>query len=365
MIKTREDYRSEIARPKFNEKAWFEWKGQFLKELHDNTFSGTNGDDVVEHIENFLKIVDVLDIPNVTHDQLRLSIFPILLIGCKLWIAILRMFYGIIGREEMMKRIDTDIFHFETLLCKAFKELNYILKIDDVVLIEDIPGFKTYKEYKDDWIYEWNNGISWVDEKPWIDGGIAEWTTCNWKEDGYYNTGDLPGMIRERNSIQYQDYEWYDALVDSDLKNEVLINKSILEESSKDPPIQEYKDYEHTTYIETDWFDEHELMDDHNDDLGDLEDYLIQKDPLYYVNEDEERSNERRCKLLGIPYVKPPTCKSEKFKVVKYSFGPAEEYVTVKEYEYDIWVQTKENVSQIYHDIFCKKDEGWSVTRTK
>ncbi|GKE23527.1 hypothetical protein Tco_1435039, partial [Tanacetum coccineum] len=84
------------------------------------------------------------------------------------------------------------------------------------------------------------------------------------------------------------------------------------------------------------WFDEHELMDDDDDDIGDLEDYLIQKDPLYYVNEEEERSKEKRCKLLGIPYVKPPTCKTEKFEVVKYSFGPAEEYVTVMEYEYGI-----------------------------
>ncbi|GJV93571.1 hypothetical protein Tco_1541384 [Tanacetum coccineum] len=56
-------------------------------------------------------------------------------------------------------------------------------------------------------------------------------------------------------------------------------------------------------------------MGDEDDDIGDLEDYLIQKDPPYYVNKEEERSKERRCKLLGIPYVKPPTCKSEKFEV--------------------------------------------------
>ncbi|GJY72556.1 hypothetical protein Tco_0476259 [Tanacetum coccineum] len=65
----------------YDEKARFELKGQFLKELRDNAFSGTNGEDAVEHIEKFLKIVDSLDIPNVTHDQLRLSIFPISLIG--------------------------------------------------------------------------------------------------------------------------------------------------------------------------------------------------------------------------------------------------------------------------------------------
>ncbi|GJU20391.1 hypothetical protein Tco_1153733 [Tanacetum coccineum] len=106
-----------------------------------------------------------------------------------------------------------------------------------------------------------------------------------------------------------------------------------------DSPIEEWKDYEHTTYITTDaysnqdtydkvcqiimdhneakkkqeWLDKHELVEDDDDDISDLEDYLIQKDPPYYVNEEEERSKERRCKLFGIPYVKPPTCKTEKF----------------------------------------------------
>ncbi|GKA95099.1 hypothetical protein Tco_0817137 [Tanacetum coccineum] len=47
--------------------------------------------------------------------------------------------------------------------------------------------------------------------------------------------------------------------------------------------------------------DEHELMEDDDDDIGDLEDYLIQKDLPYYVNKEEERSKEMRCKLLGIP----------------------------------------------------------------
>ncbi|GJR40401.1 hypothetical protein Tco_1261138, partial [Tanacetum coccineum] len=32
--------------------------------------------------------------------------------------------------------------------------------------------------------------------------------------------------------------------------------------------------------------DEKEPMKDDDDDIGDLEDYLIQKDPPYYVNEE-------------------------------------------------------------------------------
>nr|GEW94659.1 hypothetical protein [Tanacetum cinerariifolium] len=76
---------------------------------------------------------------------------------------------------------------------------------------------------------------------------------------------------------------------------------------------------------------EHSVNREDDVDISDFEDYLIQKDPPYYVNEEEKRSKDRRCKLLGIPYVKPPTCKSEKFEVVKYSFGPSEEYFAIKE----------------------------------
>ncbi|GJT67436.1 hypothetical protein Tco_1018916 [Tanacetum coccineum] len=148
-------------------------------------------------------------------------------------------------------RINSNIFHFETPLSEAFKEFNCLLKIDVDVLTNDIPGFKTYDEYKDAWIYEWNKDIPWVANMPWLDYG--------------------PWMEPRTNN----DYE---------------------------------------THENEGWFDEHELIGDDSDDIGDLEGYLIRKDPPYYVNEEEKRSNEKICKLLRIPYVKPPTCKSEKFE---------------------------------------------------
>ncbi|GJU02045.1 hypothetical protein Tco_1112383 [Tanacetum coccineum] len=83
-------------------------------------------------------------------------------------------------------RIDTNIFDFATPMCKAFKEFNYLLQIDPDLLTKDIEGFKTYEDYKDDWIYEWNKDVPW-------------------------------------------NYEWYEALEDSELKDEALINKAIME----------------------------------------------------------------------------------------------------------------------------------------
>ncbi|GKE38116.1 hypothetical protein Tco_1461521, partial [Tanacetum coccineum] len=44
MMKTREDYGSGVARPKFDKDAKFELKGQFLKELREHTFSGSENE---------------------------------------------------------------------------------------------------------------------------------------------------------------------------------------------------------------------------------------------------------------------------------------------------------------------------------
>ncbi|GKE30619.1 hypothetical protein Tco_1446003 [Tanacetum coccineum] len=76
MIKTRADYRSGVARPKIEDKDNFELKGQFLKELHTNTFSGSDHEDANEHIEKVLEIVDLFHIPNITIDQVMLKAFP-------------------------------------------------------------------------------------------------------------------------------------------------------------------------------------------------------------------------------------------------------------------------------------------------
>ncbi|GJV36265.1 hypothetical protein Tco_1408742 [Tanacetum coccineum] len=80
MSKTRTDYGSGVARPKIDNKDQFELKGQFLKELRENTFSGSDNKDANEHIEKFLEIVDLFHVPNITVDQLMLRVFPISLI---------------------------------------------------------------------------------------------------------------------------------------------------------------------------------------------------------------------------------------------------------------------------------------------
>ncbi|GJX91598.1 hypothetical protein Tco_0344924 [Tanacetum coccineum] len=77
MSNTRTDYGSGVARPKIYNKDQFELKGYFLKELRENTFSGSDNEDANEHIKKVLEIVDLFHVPNITKDQLMLRVFPI------------------------------------------------------------------------------------------------------------------------------------------------------------------------------------------------------------------------------------------------------------------------------------------------
>ncbi|GJY98166.1 hypothetical protein Tco_0515076 [Tanacetum coccineum] len=81
---------------------------------------------------------------------------------------------NLIDKDEVAKifRIETNVFNFETPICKAFDEFNYLLKIDTDLLTSDILGFKTYDEFKNEWIDKWNKGIPWVLKEPWSENGI-------------------------------------------------------------------------------------------------------------------------------------------------------------------------------------------------
>ncbi|GJT64463.1 retrovirus-related pol polyprotein from transposon TNT 1-94 [Tanacetum coccineum] len=81
MSKTRGDYGSGVTRPTINQDTHFELEGKFLKELLDNTFSGSEHEDANEHIEKVLEIVDLFHIPKITQDQIMLPAFSVSLTG--------------------------------------------------------------------------------------------------------------------------------------------------------------------------------------------------------------------------------------------------------------------------------------------
>ncbi|GJU64899.1 hypothetical protein Tco_1246734 [Tanacetum coccineum] len=209
--------------------------------------------------------------------------------------------------------------------------------IDPDLLAKDIMGFKIYEDYKDDWIYEWNKDIPWVDEKLWTEVGVwtkpkpiehtckhfdyktrcLEWPTYSWREDGYCNGGNLPDAYHIGNSLHYQDLEWYEALEDSELKYEALRNKAIMEgliidDESCNDCCKIWKS--------------HEI-------------YYHNYDKREYENETHKEGHE----LCSIKTRKVPVCQIKRYKMIKYSFNDEEEYVVVKEDEYyDLTITSEE-----------------------
>ncbi|GKB97094.1 hypothetical protein Tco_0983231 [Tanacetum coccineum] len=217
-------------------------------------------------------------------------------------------------------RIDTNIFNYETPLYSAFNEFNYLLKVDPDLLTKDIMGFKTYEDYKDDSIYEWNKDLPWVYEKPWIDAGVwtkptpvkhtfktfnyktgcSEWPTCSWKEDEYCNGENLLGAYIIGNQLHYQDYEWYEALEDCKLKDEALRNKAIMEGSIKEDDDESRYEQKRQWNTYTNYDDAYEINHEHN-------------------------KSEELCEIQ-----EQSVCNIRRYMMIKYSFNDDEEYVVVK-----------------------------------
>nr|GEY08689.1 hypothetical protein [Tanacetum cinerariifolium]GEY46988.1 hypothetical protein [Tanacetum cinerariifolium] len=215
MTKDRVDYYSGITK----------LKGKFLDDLLSNAFSGTNGEDAVEHIEYFLKIVNPINLQNVNYEPIRLAIFPISLVGnaskwfdefkgsIATWVDLTKKIFGkyyppsrtgritltkairdpnnytkpyeIFGKKRNDQegvvdveednndneqetaeifRIVTNLFDNETLLCTEFKEFYFLLNVDPELFTHDIERTKTYEDYEN----ELNDEL----EEPWSEYGV-------------------------------------------------------------------------------------------------------------------------------------------------------------------------------------------------
>ncbi|GJY42397.1 hypothetical protein Tco_0429667 [Tanacetum coccineum] len=129
--------------------------------------------------------------------------------------------------------------------------------------------------------------------------------TPDWKDDGYCNGVNLLGTYIIGNQLHYQGLEWYEALVDYELKDEALRNKAIMEGSIKEDDDESYYEQKRGWNIYTNYDDAYEI--DHED------------------NEKEEL-----CEVHELP-----VCNVRRYMMIKYSFNNDEEYVAVKEDEYD------------------------------
>ncbi|GJZ20097.1 hypothetical protein Tco_0556687 [Tanacetum coccineum] len=271
-----------IASIMVNGKRTYELKGKFLFDLRDNAFSGTNGEDAMEHIEYFLKIIDPINLSNVNYERLRLFAFPISLVenasewfdefkgSITSWVDLTGIVFGKYYPPSRTDRFivtkairDPSNSTFEKWLASKFTNhmtmdlftkkvlWDFWIKSNDhegvadegffdaeevnpELFTHDIERTKTYEEYEN----ELNDEL----EEPWSEDGVpyeicdhicesfhfnngkAKWPTCNSNEDRFYNGGELLGMVWVSYMTYFQDYKWYNELADGNLKEEALKN---------------------------------------------------------------------------------------------------------------------------------------------
>ncbi|GJQ90935.1 hypothetical protein Tco_0002074 [Tanacetum coccineum] len=139
--------------------------------------------------------------------------------------------------------------------------------------------------------------------------------------------GSLSLTYHIGNSLHYQDLEWYEALEDSELKDKALRNKAIMKgsisgEKSCNDGWRRWESHEIT------YHDHDEIENETHDERQEL------------------------CEAHELP-----VCNIRRFKMIKYSFGQDEEYVAVKEDEYDNLARTSNEACRAYQEIFRIMDE--------
>ncbi|GKB72936.1 hypothetical protein Tco_0934348 [Tanacetum coccineum] len=278
------NYYSGITSIKVNGKNAYELKGKFVDDLHNKAFSGTNGEDAVEHIEYFLRIIDPIDLLNVNQDKLVL-VFLNLLVGdawrwfdeikgsINSWVDLTAKFFRKYyppsctgGITTIMIKWDPTNPKFEYWLASKF--VNYktmdiftkgalwdywkirsddieltnekgsdledecssdvdetaeIFKIEDNLLDYETPLCKSFNEFN--YLLQINTDL--------FNFEIQEIKTYEEYELENNMTGELeePWMARVGCMTYFQDHKWYDKLTDEKLKEEALTHKAIIKES--------------------------------------------------------------------------------------------------------------------------------------
>ncbi|GJX01194.1 hypothetical protein Tco_0185107 [Tanacetum coccineum] len=362
---TRKSFVSNDNDGKMIKKNFIEIEGTFLVKIRDNAFNGKDGENVFEHINSFLKVVKPLKIRGLSHDQFRLSVFPISL------------------SEEDAKddndpneiddvpeifKIEEDMFNFDTPLCIAFEEFNYLLKIDPDLFTYDVQEIKTYDEYEQ----KLNNKTQGLDEQWPINrvpyelcehicepyrfkNGITKWPTCSSDTDRYCNRGELTRMVRVGSwGVVTLDVMKFCAWLKNSFENfheldyDVLVK---LEEcwwkvnTNEVCPFTRWDNRLRGPYAKA-------------KSKRTFDPYLnIDRKPEwnYETNNGGNIQDGQRC-MDNLTH-EPSACKIRRFKMAKYTFEADEEYIAIKELEHINHSEINMGTRYACQEFFHKMDD--------
>ncbi|GJV62929.1 hypothetical protein Tco_1473757 [Tanacetum coccineum] len=260
-------------------------------------------------------------------------------------------------------KIEGNLFDYETPLCKAFNDFNYLLKIDTDLFTFDIQGIKTYEEY------ELNNTVTRDLEEPWSDNGIpyqlcdhicesyrfkngmTKWPTCSSDIDGFCNGGELPGMVRIGCMTYFHDHKCFENF--HELEYNVLVKLQECWWKVNTPevaPFTRWESYGQGAYANTKTERAYNPYVDINRIFG----RNYGEDNAGYTQDNQKHEKEHH---------DPSTCRVRKFEMIKYSFDADDEYVAIKEHECSEHSETNIDTCQAYRELFRIMDKGWLVTK--
>ncbi|GJX47665.1 hypothetical protein Tco_0272855 [Tanacetum coccineum] len=147
-------YGSDNTTHSANLNAKFKIGDEFLKILRDNNFNGIEKNDILDHMAKVLEISEWIKILK--------NLFGSVTTWEDLVEKFVQKFYHLSYNNEEMEvdednnpddvaeifKIEGNLFDFETPLCKAFNEFNYLLKIDTELFTFDIQEIGTYAEHE-------------------------------------------------------------------------------------------------------------------------------------------------------------------------------------------------------------------------
>ncbi|GKC21630.1 hypothetical protein Tco_1023780 [Tanacetum coccineum] len=173
-----------------------------------------------------------------------------------------------------------------------------------------------------------------------------------------------------------RNHKWYDKLTDGNLKEEALMHKARIEELWGDatPGVMKFcewlknsfenfheLDYDVLVKLEECWWkvNAHEkalFARWKNYDQGPYANAKTKKD--YDHNLDNNANNVGDTQDTKKERHDPSVCNIRIFEMIKYSFGQDEEYVAIKEDEYEDLTSTSEDACRAYQEIFRMMDKG-------
>ncbi|GJS91279.1 hypothetical protein Tco_0773915 [Tanacetum coccineum] len=451
---TRKNFLSGDNEGRMVKKSFLEIQGIFLVKIRDNAFNGTIKENAVEHIENFLEVVEPLKIKGVSHDRFRLSVFPISLSSAAsewfkkqcigsvtTWEDLVEKFVQKFHRlcynnEEM--EVDEDdnskemnivaeifknggnLFDYEIPLCKEFDEFNYLLKIDTDLFTFDVQKNVTYMDYEYGMmsrIVDIKNEERDYTNSPKISKFKIGDEFLKILRDNAFNGmdgGDIINHITkvleilewikipnvDQNQLRLHVFpislsgdakKWWNNEIEGTVTTWNKLGEKFFHKyyplshtcNSKIPDdLDNGTDYFEFLYWLESNFKNHWEIDKNTENglwefyvkqctKGSISDLEPSKDECDKLNEiyNFEESN-KDFSPIPIPTHSDISnldelCKSKEFMVVRYSIGSNEEFITVSPSKCNTWGKPHGTMSCIYHDLFNKKDHGWTITHTK